>query len=139
VETPVLAGPVDTVRLFLHVLSAGVWVGGQIVMAGVVQEARKHGGSELVRGLARAFGRVARPAFAMVLATGVWNLLALDVARASIRWMAAVTVMVAAGLLSFAAAELHARARASRVRGALAGTSLLLGLVAMAAGVLSAG
>ena len=31
-----LSPTVDTVRLFLHVLAASVWVGGQIVLAGLV-------------------------------------------------------------------------------------------------------
>ena len=33
----------DTFRLFLHVLAASVWVGGQIVLAGIVPTIRKIG------------------------------------------------------------------------------------------------
>ena len=34
--TATLAPALDTVRLTLHVLAAAVWVGGQIVMTGLV-------------------------------------------------------------------------------------------------------
>src|SRR6516162_10070094 len=40
----VLAPALDTVRLTLHVLAATVWVGGQIVMMGLVGPARGLGG-----------------------------------------------------------------------------------------------
>ena len=40
----VLAPALDTLRLTLHVLAAAVWVGGQIVMAGLVGPARRLGG-----------------------------------------------------------------------------------------------
>lgn len=33
-----------TVRLFLHVLGATVWVGGQIALAGIVPVVRRHAG-----------------------------------------------------------------------------------------------
>jgi len=39
----VLAPWVDTLRLSLHVLAASVWVGGQIVMLGLVGPSRGFG------------------------------------------------------------------------------------------------
>ena len=36
-----LASGLDTLRLTLHVLSASIWVGGQIVMVGLVGPARR--------------------------------------------------------------------------------------------------
>ena len=40
--------PLDTLRLFIHVLAASVWVGGQIVLAGIVPEpaALRFGGDQ---------------------------------------------------------------------------------------------
>ena len=52
----------DTVRLFLHVLAATVWVGGQLTLAFLVPPLRRLG-AELPRAAARAFNRVAWPAF----------------------------------------------------------------------------
>ena len=61
--------PVDlgSIRLFLHVLAASVWVGGQLTLAGVLPALRP-AGSDTVRGVARAFQRIAWPAFAVLLA-----------------------------------------------------------------------
>ena len=43
-----LAPALDTIRLTLHVLAATVWVGGQIVMTGLVGPARGLGADETV-------------------------------------------------------------------------------------------
>lgn len=73
-----LSPSIDTIRLFLHVLAAAVWVGGQIVLAGVVPGLRKIG-PEATRAAANGFAMVAWPAFGLAFATGIWNLLAQDI------------------------------------------------------------
>ncbi len=67
-----LAPTLTAVRLFLHVLGATVWVGGQIVMLGLVPAARTIG-ADAPRRLARAFARLAWPAYALLVVTGFWN------------------------------------------------------------------
>ena len=62
-----LAPALDTLRLTLHVLAATVWVGGQIVMMGLVGPARSLGG-DATKVLARAFARMAWPAFLVLVA-----------------------------------------------------------------------
>jgi putative copper export protein len=57
----------------LHVLSATIWVGGQIVLAALVGPIRR-ASPEALAPAARAFAWVAWPAFAVLLATGMWNL-----------------------------------------------------------------
>ncbi len=64
----------DTFRLFLHVLAASVWVGGQIVLAGLVPTLREVG-PDAPRQVARAFNRIAWPAFGLLVVTGIWNLM----------------------------------------------------------------
>ena len=64
-------------RLTLHVLAATVWVGGQFVMAGLLPTVRGLGDSA-PRKVAKAFGRLSWPAFWLLIATGVWNYLAVD-------------------------------------------------------------
>lgn len=67
--------PVDleSVRLFLHVLAATIWVGGQITLGALVPVLRR-AGADLPRLVARQFGRVAWTAFAVLIVTGIWNL-----------------------------------------------------------------
>jgi putative copper export protein len=73
-----IAPTLDSFRVFLHVLAAGVWVGGQIVVAGVAPALRKSSGSEGTKTLANGFARVAWPAFGLALITGVWGLIVRD-------------------------------------------------------------
>lgn len=63
----------DTVRLFLHVVAATVWVGGQLTLAGLVPGARAID-PDLPRTLANRFNRLAWPAYAVLLVTGLWNI-----------------------------------------------------------------
>ncbi|MEO7746053.1 MAG: hypothetical protein ABIV05_07475, partial [Actinomycetota bacterium] len=66
---------VETLRLFLHVLAATVWVGGQITLAALVPALRA-AGSGVPKAAALAFNRIAWPAFAVLLVTGAWNVVA---------------------------------------------------------------
>lgn len=65
---------IDTFRLFLHVLAASVWVGGQVVLAGLVPTVREID-PDAPRQVARAFNRLAWPAYGVAVLTGIWNVL----------------------------------------------------------------
>jgi putative copper export protein len=65
--------------LWLHILAATVWIGGQVTLAALVPVARGVEGT--VRLLARRFQRIAWPAFAVLIITGIWN-----VHNAGIAW-----------------------------------------------------
>lgn len=74
---------IDTFRLFIHLLSAAVWVGGQFVLAGVVPGLRaldvaNGTPSAATKAAANGFARVAWPAFGIAFATGIWNILAIE-------------------------------------------------------------
>jgi len=73
----VLASASDSIRLSLHVLAATIWVGGQLVLAALVPTLRA-AGSEVPRLAARAYNRIAWPAFSVLIATGIWNIAAED-------------------------------------------------------------
>jgi len=73
----VLPITVDGVRLFLHVLAATVWVGGQITLGALLPVLRS-AGADVPRTAARAFGRIAWTAFAVLIATGIWNVASYD-------------------------------------------------------------
>ena len=101
-----LASGLDTLRLTLHVLAASIWVGGQIVMAGLVGPSRRLG-AEAPEALARAFARLAWPAYAVLVLTGFWNISTFTWADQTTAWktvlMAKIVVVALAGL----AALLH--------------------------------
>jgi putative copper export protein len=116
----------ETVRLFLHVLAATVWVGGQITLAALVPALRGAGG-EAPKAAARAFNRIAWPAFGVLLVTGVWNVLAVDNDDPPYErtLMLKYTLVLVSGVTAF----LHARASS---RGAMATFGALTGLSALA-------
>ena len=101
-------------RLYLHVLAATVWVGGQITLAGLVPALRKVD-AEIPKAAARAFGRVAWPAFAVLVATGIWNIAAdhgeiHDSSAFRNTLIAKLVLVVLSGVAAFA----HARANTRR-------------------------
>lgn len=104
-----LAPAIDGIRLSLHVLAAAVWVGGQITVAGLVPTARQLG-DEAPRRVARAFARLSWPAYAVLLATGIWNVAATSKHQPN-AWKVVLGVKIAVVLLAGLAAWLHARAR----------------------------
>ncbi len=101
-----LSPNLHTVRLFLHVLSASVWVGGQIVLAGLVPSLRRTF-PESTKVAAQAFARIAWPAFAVVVLTGLWNLTEVSVGSTSTAYQVTLFLKITLALLSGAAAAVH--------------------------------
>ena len=131
----VLSPTASTIRLFLHVLGATVWVGGQIVLGGLVPVLRREA-PEATKAVARAFARLAWPAFALLVATGIWNLAELDVADTSTSYQVTVFVKVALSLTAAVAVAIHSIGR-SKLALALGGAiGLLASLGALFVGVL---
>lgn len=102
--------PIDdrTLRLFLHVVAATVWVGGQVTLAFVVGIVRGRGGPELARAVARRFQQVAWPTYAVLLATGTWNLFAVNLVDQDREYLTTLFVKLALVLASGAFAAWHA-------------------------------
>lgn len=119
----------DTVRLFLHLLAATIWVGGQLVLAALVPTLRAIG-REAPKAAARRFNQVAWPAFGVLIVTGIWNIAAEhDKMHGRYRTTLIVKLLVVA--VSGVSAALHIRARgraALAVFGALTGVSALAAL-----------
>ena len=121
-----LTPDLDTVRLFLHVLAAAVWVGGQIVLAALVP-ALKGASPEAPGAAARAFNRVAWPAFAVLVLTGIWNIAAIGDREGDYHTTLGIKLafVVASGVTAF----LHARASTRQgmaLWGALTGITALI-------------
>jgi putative copper export protein len=132
----VLSVSLDTVRLFLHVLAATIWVGGQLTLAALVPVLRRVG-PDAPRVAARRFAVVAWPAYFLLIVTGIWNIAAVSQMSSSYRTTLTVKLIVVAA--SGISALAHSRAKSTvglAVWGALTG---LTALGALFLGILLAG
>ncbi|UDY36263.1 hypothetical protein [Dermatobacter hominis] len=120
-------------RLFLHILAASVWVGGQIVLAGLVPTARTLG-PDAPKAVAAAFNRIAWPAFGLAVLTGLWNLMAIDLGDLPHPW---VELHLLAVVLTAIGAAVHTQAKGNKAMLAVGGAmSSLFAVAAMYLGVL---
>ncbi|KAA0236410.1 MAG: hypothetical protein JJLCMIEE_00191 [Acidimicrobiales bacterium] len=120
---------INTLRIFLHLLAVAIWVGGMLTLAGLVGTVRQLG-DDAPRRVARQFNRLAWPAYAVVWATGIWNVLSVDLTAVSLQYQITLGVKLVLVLASGIAAFLHAEV-SSRV-------VLAIGGVVAAAGALGA-
>ena len=102
-------------RLFLHITAAAVWVGGQVVLAGLVPALRRLG-PEVATAAGRQFQRVAWPAFAVLLATGIWNLAEVHLSDQRDEYIASLALKLALVAVSGIAAAAHALLAGPMVR-----------------------
>jgi len=116
-----------TVRLFIHVLAATVWVGGQITLGALVPTVRTLG-PDATRSVARQFNRVAWPAFGVLVVTGIWNLYEVDITSASTEYQVTLFVKLVLVAASGIGAGVHVQGR-SRVALAVGGAAAALGAV----------
>jgi putative copper export protein len=131
----VLSPSWTTVRLFLHVLGAAIWVGGQIVLAGLVPGLRRIS-PEAPRFAARRFNILAWSAFALLLVTGVWNIFSIDLGDRTLGYQVTFGLKLVAVALTGTGAFLHSISRTRTglaVWGSVAG---LFGLVSLFLGEL---
>jgi putative copper export protein len=123
----------DTVRVFVHVTAATVWVGGQLTLAGLVPGLRALG-DDAPRRVARRFNLIAWPAYGVLVVTGIWNVLALAPtwdSRYGQTILVKVLVVTASGFSAF----LHAQARSTVGLAVFGAASLLTALAAVFIGV----
>ena len=123
----------ELTRLFLHITAATIWVGGQLVLAALVPSLR--GISPQAPAIAaRAFARIAWPAFAVLIVTGAWNTWAVrDDLHDSYAVLFASKLVVVA--LSGLTAWLHARATTPAARGGFGAATAAFALLAVLLGV----
>jgi putative copper export protein len=123
----------ELVRLSLHVTAATIWVGGQLVLAALLPALRRLA-PDAPRIVADAFGRVAWPAFALLIVTGAWNVWAV---RHELHGSHLVVLYVKLGVvvLSGATAEGHTRARTLRGKAVLGAGTGVFALVALVLGL----
>ena len=124
-----------TLRLFLHVLAAAVWVGGQIVLAGLVPAIRRSH-PEATKVVAQAYGRVAWPAFAVVVVTGLWNLAEVPVTDTGTDYQITLFLKITLAIVSGAAAAVHQVGRSKLALAAGGAIGFLAAIAAMYLGYL---
>jgi putative copper export protein len=125
---------VDTIRVTLHVLAATVWVGGQITLAGLLPTVRGLG-EDAPRQVARAFNRVAWPAYGILLLTGVWNLLEVQVGDRDTEYHVTLGVKLLVVAASGIAAGVHASTRSKALLAVTGAVGALAALTAVLLGV----
>lgn len=124
-----------TVRLFLHVLAAAVWVGGQIVLAGLVPAVRRSH-PEATKVIARAYGKVAWPAFAVVVVTGLWSISEIPVTDTGTEYQITLFSKITLAIVSGAAAAVHQVGRSKLALAAGGAIGFLAAIAAMFLGYL---
>lgn len=127
----------DDVRVILHLLGVIVWLGGQVMMLGLLPVLRQAGG-DVPKAAAIAFGRVAWPAFLLIIITGMWNVFALDMTNASTGWSMAFGFKFLLVIISGVAAWVHQRARTPSIKAMTGGLGFVTSLGALVLGALMA-
>lgn len=115
----------ETLRVFLHILGAAVWLGGQVVVAALVPALRRIG-PEATQAAAQQFARVAWPFFALAVLSGLWNLLEVDFEDAATSYHVTLTIKLLLVLATGVAAWLHTKATDRRriaMMGSLSGVA----------------
>ncbi len=105
----------DTIRLFLHVLGATVWVGGQIALLVIIPVLRPRG-RDAIRDVATRFQAAAWVAYLLLVGTGVWNLLVLRIGSQTGPWLTTLVVKLTFVAITGLAAGIHVLFAAPRVR-----------------------
>jgi len=127
----------DSLRIFLHLMAVAVWVGGQIVLAGLVPTIRVAAPEALPK-VAQAFARVAWPAMIVIVFTGAWGLGVVDAADAGTKYMTTFAIKMLLVFVAIAATVIHSQGT-SKAAKAIGGAFGLLGsLLAAYAGILLA-
>jgi putative copper export protein len=131
-----------TLVLWMHIVAACIWIGGQVTVAAFIPLLRRH--PDLARRVGRRYQAVAWPAFAVLMVTGVVN-----VGNAGLHWSqlldspAGRTLVVKLVLvaLSGIAASVHSflqAPRRGRASGGSAVGSAVLGSISLIAALLAA-
>lgn len=123
-----------SIRLTLHVLSVSVWVGGQITLLGLLPALRAAGG-DLPKQIGRQFNRVAWPAFGLAVATGLWNIGAIDMANTPTDYQVTLFVKLFLVAASGVGAFLHGQAKTKAGLAIWGAVGLLSALLAVLLGV----
>lgn len=127
----------DSLRTALHLLGVAVWVGGQIVLAGIVPAVRGVS-REAALLMARSFSRLAWPALLVVVFTGVWAFADIDPAERGTAYSTTFGIKMLLVAVTAASAVIHSQGTSKMAKALGGALGLLSGLAAAYLGVLMA-
>lgn len=134
-----LSVTLEDFRLFLHVLAATVWVGGQLTLAGLVPVLRK-AGAGIPRTAAQQFNKIAWPAFGVLIITGVWNIQANHKEISHVAdYRATLWAKLGFVALSGVSAYLHTKAKTTVALAIWGAATALFALLSLFFGIILAG
>jgi putative copper export protein len=126
----------EAIRIFLHVISVSVWLGGQIVVGAIVPMVRRSAHPDVLGLIAKGFGRIAWPFFGIAVFTGIWNMIAVDGDETTSGWSALLGFKMLLVVVAGLSAWVHQNTSKPAVRGIGAAIALLASLVAALFGVM---
>lgn len=127
----------DTIRLFLHVTAATIWVGGQLTLAGLVPGLRTIT-PDAPRTVAQRFNLIAWPAYLVLVMTGIWNVFAIEDLDVTTAYGKTLMLKVVVAVFSGLAASLHSISRSKPGLAVWGALSALSAIAALFLGVLLA-
>lgn len=125
----------ESFRLFLHVMAATVWVGGQLTLLGLIPVLRSVS-PEAPAAAARRFNLIAWSAFVVLFITGIWNLLAESPGSMGTAWNATLGLKLMMVAATGIAAAFHAGAKSKAVLAIGGAVSLFAGIAAVLLGIM---
>lgn len=124
----------DTIRISLHILSVSIWVGGQVLMMGLVPVLRELS-PDAPRQAAARFGQIAWSAFGIAVVTGIWNIVDVEGTQTN-EYNVTLGVKLLVVTLSGMAAFLHQRTPSAAMRGITGAIGFFAALAALVLGVM---
>lgn len=127
----------NSVRVFLHLLAVAVWVGGQIVLAGIVPKLRAVAPQAMTT-VAQAFARVAWPAMILIVFTGAWGIGSVNMSDRDTEYVVTFFIKMLMVGVAIVATIIHSAGQSKLAKGLGGALGLIGSLAAAYAGVLLA-
>ena len=127
----------NSLRTFLHILGVCVWLGGQIVLAGVVPKLRKSS-PEALPNIAKGYAAIAWPAMVLIVFTGAWGLADTNTSSQTSDYMITFGIKMLLVASAVIATLIHSNGTSKLAKGLGGAIGLLATLFAAYCGVLLA-
>lgn len=127
----------DSFRTYLHIVAVCVWLGGQIVLAGIVPKLRKTN-PDALSNIAKSYAAIAWPSMILIVFTGAWGLAETDTADYSIAYMVTFGIKMLLVAAAVIATLIHSNGTSKISKGFGGAIGLLATLFAAYCGVLLA-